>query len=1122
MKCPKCQHENAVEAKFCEECAAPLARVCANCGARLSPTAKFCSDCAHPVGQAAPFTSSSSPRFDAPEAYTPKYLAEKILTSKSALEGERKQVTVLFADLKGSMELLADRDPEEARKLLDPVLERMMAAVHGYEGTVNQVMGDGIMALFGAPVAHEDHAVRACYAALRMQESVKRYAEDVRRSHAAVVKIRVGLNSGIVVVRAIGSDLDMDYTAVGLTTHLAARMEQIADPGAIVITPDTLALAEGYVEVKSLGPVSVKGLAEAVEVYEVTGAGPARTRLEASAERGLTRFVGRDAELEQLRRALKLADAGRGQVAAIFGEAGVGKSRLIYEFTHSHRLQSWLVLESISVSYGKATSYLPVIALLKAYFKIQDSDDLRELRAKVTGAVLTLDEALKGTLPALLALLEVPVDDPAWLALDPAQRRQHTLDAVRRLLLRETREQPLLLVFEDLHWIDSETQALLDGLVESLGSARLLLLVNYRPEYQHAWGNKTYYSQIRLDALPAESTGELLEALLGKDPELTPLKQLLVRRGNPFFLEETVRTLAQTQALTGERGRYRLSHPVQAIQIPSTVQTMLAARIDRLPPEDKHLLQVASVIGKDVPLALLQPIADLPDEALRRGLDHLKTAEFIYEIELYPHLEYSFTHALTHEVTYGGLLKARRRALHARVVDAIETLHRERLGEQTERLAQHAVRGELWEKAVHYLRQAGLKAASRSALQEGRVWFEQALGILETLPESRENTELAMDIRFDLRNCLHPLGHLERILEHIRKVEVQAALLGDQRRLGQASSFLSQYHRLRGDLGPAIETGERAVAIADQVSDLPLWIVASTHLGAALTARGDHRRATEILTASVERSPGDLVGDTMGTTGIISVFSRIYLVSSLAELGEFAAATLHAEEAFQIAESANHVYSLACAYYGIGTVFLYRGDVPRSIAALERGLDLCRSWNLPLMLPLFGTSLGGAYCLAVRPDEAIGLLEETERHANSMQRRGGHAMLLTRLGEAYLQVLRVDDARRCARQAITLSREHTERGHEAHALRLLGDLGLDDPPTIDESETFYRQAIARAEELEMRPLLAQCYLGLGKRHRRVGRRTSADSYLNKAVALFRTLDMPFWLEQAQAQLASPP
>src|SRR2546428_1132707 len=546
MQCSRCRHENAPGAKFCGECGGRLEAACPSCQTVNPSTNKFCQECGTALTAAGTPAPAGDTRFTSPDAYTPTHLARKILTARSSLAGERKQVTVLFADLRGSLELLADRDPEDARRLLDPVLDCMMEAVHRYEGTVNQVMGDGIMALFGAPLALEDHAVRACYASLRMQESVKKYADEVRRSHAAVVKIRVGLNSGEVVVRAIGSDLHMDYTAVGQTTHLAARMEQMADPGAIVITPDTLALVEGFIDVKPLGPVPVKGLAEAVEIYEMTGVGPARTRFQAAARRSLTRFVGRDAELEQLRRALQLAGNGHGQVAAVVGEAGVGKSRLLYEFTHSHRMQGWLVLESASVSYGKATSYLPVIDLLKGYFKIQDRDDLRGIREKVAGKLLTLDDALKPTLPALLALLDVPVDDASWKTLDPGQRRQQTLDAVKRLLLREAREQPLLLILEDLHWIDAETQALLDGLVDSLGSARLLLLVNYRPEYRHVWGSKRYYSQLRLDALPAESAGELLDAHLGDDPRLVPLKQLLIKSGNPFFIGETGRELVET------------------------------------------------------------------------------------------------------------------------------------------------------------------------------------------------------------------------------------------------------------------------------------------------------------------------------------------------------------------------------------------------------------------------------------------------------------------------------------------------------------------------------------------------------------------------------------------------
>jgi hypothetical protein len=470
------------------------------------------------------------------------------------------------------------------------------------------------MALFGAPLSHEDHAVRACYAALRMQESVNRYTDGVRRTEGVPIQIRVGLNSGEVVVGAIGNDLKMDYTAVGQTVHLASRMEQMATPGSVLLTPDALRLAEGYVQVKPLGPVNVKGLTEPVEVYEVTGVGLARSRLQAAAARGLTRFVGRDVETEQLRKALEKARAGNGQVVGVVGEPGLGKSRLLFEFIHSHRTQGWLILESGSVSYGKATPYLPVIDLLKAYFKIQDRDDQREIREKVTGKLLTLDKSLESTLPAFLALLDVPVDDPMWQALDPPQKRQRTLDACKRLLFRESHAQPLLLVFEDLHWLDSETQTLLDSLVESLPTARLLLLVNYRPDYQHGWANKTFYSQLRLDPLPTESAEELLHSLLGNDPSLHPLKQLLITRteGNPFFLEESVRTLFETKVLEGERGIYHLAKSAESTQVPATVQAVLAARIDRLPAEDKRLLQSAAVIGKDVPLCCSKPLRIYP------------------------------------------------------------------------------------------------------------------------------------------------------------------------------------------------------------------------------------------------------------------------------------------------------------------------------------------------------------------------------------------------------------------------------------------------------------------------------------------------------------------------------
>jgi class 3 adenylate cyclase/tetratricopeptide (TPR) repeat protein len=1114
MKCSRCQHDNPQGARFCEECATPLARTCSNCGTALSATAKFCHACAHPVAAVAGAPSRT------PDSYTPKHLVERILTSKAALEGERKQVTVLFADLKGSMELLADRDPEEARKILDPVLERMMEAVHRYEGTVNQVMGDGIMALFGAPVAHEDHAVRACYAALRMQEAVAQYAEDVFRSHGVALHIRVGLNSGEVVVRAIGSDLRMDYTAVGQTTHLAARMEQMATPGTILLAPTTLQLAEGYVQVAARGSVAVKGLPDPVELYVLTGASAQRTRLHAATARGLTRFVGRDTEIEQIRRALTLAGDGHGQLVAIVGEPGVGKSRLVYEFTHSHRAQDWLILEASSVSYGKATSYLPVIDLLKTYFKLHDRETHREIREKVTGKLLTLDRTLEPILPAVLALLDVPVEDARWQALDPPQRRQRTLDAVKRLLLRESQGQPLLVVFEDLHWIDAETQALLDGLVESLPAAGILLLVNYRPEYQHGWGNKSYYGQLRIDPLPPESADELLRALVGEDVALQPLKRLLIERteGNPLFLEESIRTLIETQVLTGERGAYRLAKDVTSIRVAPTVQAVLAARIDRLSPENKRLLQSAAVIGKDVPLALLQAIADGSEDDVRRGLSALEAAEFLYAATLFPDLEYTFKHALTHEVAYGSLLQKTRLALHARIVEAIESFYADRMNEQVERLAYHAFRAEMWEKAVSYLRQAGTKAFGRSANSESAASFEQALAALGHRPETRETLEHAIDLRFDLRNSLLPLGRFETFHGYLREAEVLAKKLDDQRRLGWTWAYLCHYFWMTGCSREARTFGQSAYAIAERLGDFRLTVVASFYLGLACFAAGDYGQAEEFLRKTVPSLEGDLSRERCGLAGFPSVMARSYLGLAVAHRGDVEEGIALAQEGVHLAESLDHPYSLIVACWSLGSLYGVKGELGQAAHALERGLALCREWKLTVLSPLVTGPLGYVYALSGRVAEGLTLLYQALEGMESMGRGAYHSLVLVQLGEASVLAGGLEGAGAFAERALQLTRELGERGYEALALRLLGDLAThDQPPDVAGAEGHYRAAMALANSLGMRPLVAHCHLGLGTLYHRTDKRKEAQEHLATATTMYREMGMTYWLEQAEAE-----
>jgi class 3 adenylate cyclase/tetratricopeptide (TPR) repeat protein len=1120
MHCPHCDADTPDGAKFCIACGTPLRPRCPQCGADVLPRAKFCAECGTPLTGQIPASPAAPP--PSPLSYTPGHLAEKILTSKAALEGERKQVTVLFADLKGSLELLADRDPEEARQLLDPVLERMIEAVHRYEGTVNQVMGDGIMALFGAPLAHEDHAVRACYAALRMQESVTHYGDEMQRSHGVPVQIRVGLNSGAVVVRAIDSSLHMDYTAVGQTTHLAARMEQMAKPGSVLITAETLRLAEGSVQVRLLGPVPVKGVAQPVEVFELLGAMSTRTRLQAAAARGLTRFVGRQVELEALRLALERTGTGHGQIVAVIGEPGVGKTRLFYEFTHVPRTPGWLILESHSVSYGKATPYLPVRDLLKVYFEIDDRDEARKIREKVTGKLLTLDPALGPTLPALLTLLDVPVDDPSWQALDPSQRRQRTLEALKRLPLRESQAQPVLMVFENLHWIDAETQAFLDNLVESLPTARVLLLVNYRPEYTHGWGGKTYYTQLRLDPLPPERAEELLQVMLGDDRSLVPLKQRLVERteGNPFFLEESVRTLVETGVLGGERGTYHVAKPLVSIQVPATVQAVLAARIDRLPPDEKRLLQAAAVIGTDVPLALLQIIAELREEPLRLGLTYLQAAEFLYETRLFPEIEYTFKHALTHQVAYESLLQERRRALHARIVEALEALAGDRVAEQVERLAHHALRGEVWDKAVACCRQAGEKAMVRSAHREALGYFEQAISVLPHLPEQRATREQAIDLRFALRTALRPLGDYGRILAYLHEAESLAEALDDSRRLGQVSRFLSAHFYLIGAYDQAIAAAQRALALATASGDVALHALANRYLGGTYHAKGDYRRAIDCFGQTMASLEGARRHERFGQVFLPAVLSRAQLAACHAELGMFAEGRALGEEGLRIAEAAAHPASLMVASRGIGLLALRQGDLPWALPRLERAMGICQDADFPVYFPGMAADLGAAYTLGGRVTDAVPLLTQALEQATAMETVFAQALCRLCLGEAQMLAGHLEEAHALAEGALALAHQLQQRGNEAYALRLLGDIAAQrDLPEVETAEDHYQQALALAEDLGMRPLMAHCHLGLGKLYAEIGRRAEAHAELSVAIDLYRAMDMTFWLPQAEAALA---
>jgi tetratricopeptide (TPR) repeat protein len=804
-------------------------------------------------------------------------------------------------------------------------------------------------------------------------------------------------------------------------------------------------------------------------------------------------------------------------VVALVGEAGVGKSRLAYEFVHAHPTHGCLLLESASVSYGKATPYFPVIDLLKRYCHLDEQDAPHTVRAKVTGQVLTLDEALQDTLPALLSLLEVLPEDSPFRTLDPPQRRQHTVQALKRVLLRESQVQPLLLVFEDMHWIDTETQVLLDSLGESLPTAQLLLLVTYRPEYQHGWGSKTYYRQLRLDPLPPASADEFLQALLGDAPSLGPLTSLLIARtgGNPFFLEESVRTLIETGMLVGAPGAYRLAQPLASLQMPATVQAVLAARIDRLPPEEKHVLQTAAVIGTEVPLPLVQVVAELPKADLYHGLAHLQAAEFLYETRLFPEREYTFKHALTHEVAYGSLLHERRRVLHARIVEALEVLSADRLTEQVERLAHHALRGEMWGKAVTYGQQAGARAHGRAAFREAVTAFEQALQALAHLPASRDTSVLALELRLALGYALSALGAYGRRLALLGEAEALARALDDRARLAQVLASRAIVLRITGDHDGALATGQQAFALAVELDESALQVLASYTLGQAYYTIGDCGRAAELLRWSVEAADRDA-----GTPSTdMRILSRAWLALPLSVLGAFAEGRRHGQEALRLAILAGRGITPSVAHGCLGLLYLTQGDLEHAIGVLEQGLALCHASGNRDFLRVIVASLGYVAALQGRLAAGRPLLEEA---IGESLRTGARQrpLWVAWLSEVCRLAGSDGEAWQHARQALDLARQQKERGNEAHALHQLGVVQAHaNSPAVAQAAAHYQQALALAEELGMRPLQAHCHRGLGTLYAQLGQWEQACAELSDAIALYRVMEMTFWLPESEAALA---
>ena len=1006
MRCPACEHSNPVGSRYCNRCGAELG------------------------------TARSAPQ-DSPRRYTPRHLADKILTTRSALEGERKQVTVLFADVKGSLDLAAQLDPEEWHRIMDRFFQILASGVHRFEGTVNQYTGDGIMALFGAPIAHEDHARRACYAALHLTDELRRYADELRLHQELNFSVRMGLNSGEVVVGRIGDDLRMDYTAQGQTVGLAARMEHLAEPGKVFLTRHTAELVKGFFELRDLGKASVRGAEEPVRIYELEGVGQLRTRLDVSRSRGFSRFVGREDEMAQLEVALEHAIDSEGGVVALVGEPGVGKSRVGFEFLERCRERGLLLYRGHALSHTRSVPFLPVLELMRDYFGISEQDGDETARDKIAGRAVRLDESSTDALPLLFDFLGVP--DPSRPAplTDLAARESRLFEVVSRLLQARSAREPTVLMIDDLHWIDSGSERFIGHLVDSLPQTRTLLLLITRPEYRAPWAGRPYYRELSLAPLAPAATAELLAELLGADPSVRKLPDLIEQRtgGNPFFIEEVVQALVDSGALVGPRGAHRLALPLEELRVPDSVQALLAARIDRLPEAEKRLLQTASVIGKQFGEALLETVAELPRLELAVLLQRLLAGEFIYEEALYPEPEYSFKHPLTQEVTYGTQLRAGRTRTHAAVARAIEAADPAKTDEQSALIAHH------WEAAGEALlaarshRRAAEWAGVRHPAEALDHW-QRVPELLRTLPESAETNALGVEAYVRILLLGLRLGMSEEeAAEIFDEGRVLASRADDPHLL---AGLLYRYGALRGTEGAieeALEFSRQVLNLGVRTRDPALLWAARVGVAHWSHYLGRLREGLLVIDRALADAPDDLdVGtEFLGYRPIIGL--RMYRGMHLSLMGRLEEADAWLQRALRSAEDAGEVELPGWVRLHQGKLAYYRGDADLALAHGRAGLEAAERTGSGFGAVQAYHALGCAHLLRQEWTEVI----DMSRTGLELARRTRtglflEAELLVHLAEGQLGSGEWALARSSVREAVAVARRRGTRVAESMAL----------------------------------------------------------------------------------------
>ena len=1104
MICPGCGHANPEGVRFCGGCGARLETVCASCQAANPPGNRFCHGC----GGALPAEIAAG-RFASPHAYTPKHLAKKILTTASALSGERKQVTVLFVDVSGFTSLSERLDPEDVHQLMSRAFDLMLAEVHRYEGTVNQFLGDGIMALFGAPIAHEDHARRAVHAALGIGRALEIYQTELA-PRGISFRARQGLNTGLVVVGSIGSDLRMDYTAVGDTTNVAARLQQASEPGHVTISEATHRLIHGYFETRPLGALQLKGKAESIAAWEVVAAHEARTRLEVEADRGLTPFVGRERELGALVDAFERARAGQGQVAFLVGEAGIGKSRLLLELRR--RVAdgaAWQ--EGHCLSFGKTMTFHPLVDLLRRQFAIGETDGETAIAEKIERGVADVAGDWSPVAPYLKAMLSIDPGDAAVKAMSPAERRGETFEALRRLFVRAAEQQPQILVIEDLHWIDSASEQFLGTLMDSVPALRLLLVFTYRPGYTSSFGERSYFTRVVPAALTVEDSARMAAAVLATDSLPDELRTLLGSKaeGNPFYVEEMVKSLEESGALRRVGTRYELARPASEITIPGTIQDVIAARIDRLSEAPKRTLQLASVIGREFTRRLVDRLAEIR-ERTEEFLRELTALELVNERRRYPELAYMFKHALTQDVAYGSLLVQRRKELHHLVGLAIEDLYADRLPEHLEMLAYTFARAEDWERALDYLLKAAEKATKAFGLRQALDLYGEALEIARR-PGEQVPAATFMAIHRARADLFFGIGEFDRsrteaeaLVELTRRVQDRPAEAGALIQVASALQWME-------DFPPALERAREAIEIAESSG-------AQAPLGGALYVRG----YVHLVSGRLEAAEEDLgralaigrAGHETGRQGL----ALHTLALRRSWQGEYQQSLKLANEAVEIAREHRLVVPLIRGLWNRGVAWTDLGDYDRALAALNEGLALAEKVGDEALVPRIRNTLGW---LRIDCGDFASGIEVSERsyEETNLSSRAGHgtgaerrAFIRINEGDAWMAQGDFGSAARALEEALHTvqhpppSRWMTWR-YSAHCYASLGQLALlkGDP---ERARRLADQCLETAVPTRSRKYESWAWRIKGESARARRALGEAEDALGRARALAETIGQP--------------